>query len=260
MTGHRRRPLKSVAAFFAHPDDESVLAGGMTALLTSQGIPVNVVIATRGEGGELGEPPVVTDRSALGAVRERELRCAAKALGANVMLWDYVDPVIGPDDVLQPFAADFDTLAGQIASFIRQHDVDLVLTHGGDGEYGHPAHQLVHRAVVHAVQRLAQDVLLYSVAANVPSINDRLWNKNELAHLAIDIRPWASAKIQAMECHVSQHALFKRQKKLETVAEALRPVESVRRVLPSVGEGDMPQDAFADLLRTAGAWQPDPIT
>ncbi|HLV35170.1 MAG TPA: PIG-L family deacetylase, partial [Spirillospora sp.] len=74
--------LRSVVCYFAHPDDETVLAGGMIALMTQQNIRVHVVGATRGEGGELGEPPVVADRADLGAVREAELRCAVKQLGA----------------------------------------------------------------------------------------------------------------------------------------------------------------------------------
>ena len=248
--------LHSVVCIFAHPDDETIFAGGITALLVQQGVSAHVVCATRGEGGELGEPPVVSDRARLGAAREAELRCAVRALGASLTLLDYVDPVIGPDEALFPFVADFDTLARQFADIARQQRADLILTHGGDGEYGHPAHQLVNQAVLAGVQRLLPAVPVYSIAANVPSIEDRLWNQNEPAHFALDIRPWAETKIAAMECHVTQHALFKRRKKLETVREALRPVESVRRQWPPVHD-ENPQDAFADLLRVAGAWTPE---
>lgn len=247
--------LRSVVAFFAHPDDETVLAGGLIALLARQGIAVHIVCATRGEGGEAGEPPVVPRRDLLGAAREAELRCAARALGATVSVLDYVDPTIGPDEALFPFECDFNTLAGQFADIARQHRADLVLTHGGDGEYGHPAHQLVNQAVRHAMPRVLPSILVYTVAALVPQIEDRLWNANEPAHLALDIRPWAEAKVRAMECHVSQHALFKRRRQLQTVRDALRTVESVRRAWPDAGD-EPPQDAFADLLRTAGAWPP----
>ena len=40
--------LNSVVAFFAHPDDESVLAGGITACLVEQGVNVHMVCATTG--------------------------------------------------------------------------------------------------------------------------------------------------------------------------------------------------------------------
>lgn len=247
--------LRSVVCFFAHPDDETVLAGGMIALMAQQGIPVHVVCCTRGEGGELGEPPVVPRRDLLGAAREAELRCAVKALGASLTLLDYADPLIGPDDALMPFEAEFDTLARQFVDIARKRQASLVLTHGSDGEYGHPAHQLVHRAALRGTSHALPDTLVYTVAALVPSIEDRLWNKSEPAHLALDIRPWAEAKVAAMECHVSQHALFKRRKNLQTVREALRTVESCRRSWPDT-HGEPPQDEFARLLRTAGAWEP----
>lgn len=249
--------IKSVVGFFAHPDDETILAGGIIALLTSQAVPVHVVCATRGEGGEWGDPPVVEHQADLGPVRERELRCAIDALGATVSVLDYVDPVIGPDDVLSAFEADFDTLVNQIATIARQKNADVILTHGADGEYGHPAHILMHRAVMAAVTRYELKALLYTIAANVPTIEDRLWNSNQPAHLALDIRAWRTQKIAAMECHTSQHALFKRRRELKTVAEALRPVESVRRMHPPLDDGEPPRDAFADLLRTAGAWIPE---
>ena len=170
---------RSVVGFFAHPDDETILAGGMMALLVQQGVPVHVVCATRGQGGETGEPPVVDDRRDLGGVREAELRCAMQQLDVSVSVLDYVDPTIGPDDVLYAFEADFETLARQFADLARQRQATVVLTHGTDGEYGHPAHQLVNRAVLAGIQHFLPSALVYSVAANVPSIEDRLWNQSE---------------------------------------------------------------------------------
>ncbi len=48
----------NILAFFAHPDDETMLCGGTLALLARAGARVHLLIATRGEGGENGEPPV----------------------------------------------------------------------------------------------------------------------------------------------------------------------------------------------------------
>jgi len=50
----------NVLAFFAHPDDETMMAGGALALLARSGARVHYYCATRGEGGETGEPPVCT--------------------------------------------------------------------------------------------------------------------------------------------------------------------------------------------------------
>ena len=245
--------LRSVVCYFAHPDDETILAGGIIALLAQQNIRVHVVCATRGEGGELGDPPVVPSRAQLGAAREAELRCALDKLGATLTLLDYKDPVIGPDDVLMPFNAQPDTLARQFMEIARQRQANLLLTHGRDGEQGHPAHQLVHHAVLQGARRLLPGVLVYSVSALVPNIEDLLWNENEPAHFALDIRPWGDDKAAAMECHRSQHALFRRGHTSRTIREVMRTVESVRRQWPDT-HGEPPDDDFARLLRTAGAW------
>ena len=83
-------------------------------------------------------------------------------------------------------------------------------------------------------------------------MDDHLWNASRLAHFWLDISPWADAKIAAMECHVSQHDLFKRRRKLQTVSEALRRIELFYRESPSAN-GALPDDAFAAALLAAGA-------
>jgi len=249
--------LQSVLGVFAHPDDETIMAGGTLACLGARGLTTHVASATRGEGGEAGQPPVVTDRCKLGPAREAELRCALEALGVSgLTLLGYVDPDIGPDDTLGPFEADDEVLVRQIADVIRATRAEVVLTHGPDGEYGHPAHRLTHRAVYEAVSRCTPDVLLYSIMArppqSVPGHDDRLWNASRPAHLVLDVTPWAEAKIAAMECHVSQHALFKRRRNLQTVREALRATETFHREWPATN-GVPPADDFAALLVAAGA-------
>lgn len=249
--------LDSILCFVAHPDDETITCGGTFGLLAKQGVSMHIVCATRGEGGELGEPPVCS-REELPAVREAELRCAVQAMGGDgVTFLGYEDPLVGPDDALFAFEADFDTLVKQISDLIRQHEPALVLTHGIDGEYGHPAHLLMHQTVKAAMLALNNPPLFYTFAASVPGMEDRLWNQNEPAHLALDIRPWLDVKVAAGECHASQHALFMRSREAKTVREALRTVEAYYRYLPPLETGEPPHDDFADMLRAAGAWQPE---
>ncbi len=253
--------LRGVLFVGAHPDDETVMAGGTLALLHALGVTTHVLCVTDGRGGESGTVPEADTPQARAVVREQELRCAAAALGVeSLTLLGYEDPVIGPGDELYGFAADADTLAGQIATVIRLTSAQVVLTHGSDGEYGHPAHVQVHDAVLRAVREQRPDVIVYGVAGRVPAIEDRLWNQSDPAHLALDITPWAEAKLAAMTCHRTQHELFKRRRKLAEVREALRTVESVHRHWPTLPAGTAPDDAFAVLLRGAGAWQPDHTT
>lgn len=249
--------IRSVLALGAHPDDETILAGGTLALLSSQGTVVHLRSATRGEGGEVGDPPLCA-RPDVGRLREHELREAGRALGAaSVGVLGYVDPLAGEDDVLYPFEADFDELAGRVLAAISETRADVVLTHGRDGEYGHPAHRLLHRAVQAAVEALGTPVLMYSWAARVPRIADHLWNESDPAHLALDVRPWLDAKAQAALAHRSQNQLFLRRHPGKTLREALRTVEAFHRHFPRCENGS-PHDAFADLLRAAGAWEPAP--
>ena len=74
--------MTSLLCLVAHPDDETMLCGGTLALLAANGVAVHLALLTRGEGGEMGEPPL-SEREHLGEVREREMVCAVGKLGAR---------------------------------------------------------------------------------------------------------------------------------------------------------------------------------
>ncbi|RPJ44059.1 MAG: PIG-L family deacetylase, partial [Chloroflexi bacterium] len=198
-----------ILAFFAHPDDETMLCGGTLALLSSLGAHVHVLVATRGEGGEMGDPPLCT-REQLGRVREEELRCATQALGAaSLTLMNYVDPTAGPDNQLFPFTESVEEVTAQVATAVRSWKVDILMAHGVNGEYGHPAHKLAHQVALRAIQTLGPDApLFYTSQAIFPGHPyPRLANSDELAHLIIDINPVMQQKTNAALCHRTQHDL-----------------------------------------------------
>lgn len=244
----------NLIAFFAHPDDETMLAGGTLALLAQNGFQVHSLCATRGEGGELGEPPLCT-REELGGVREAELVCAVQKLGVRSLTFlGYTDPVVGPGEELYAYTDNLTMLAGQIAASIRQFAPRAVFTHGSNGEYGHPAHILSHQAARIAVESLGEAApLLYTVQGNFPAHpRSRLANKDDPAHLVIDITPALARKEAAALCHRSQHALFTRRASQEagrqlSVPEALLRVESLHRKLPPVNGAC--QDEIAEALQ-----------
>jgi LmbE family N-acetylglucosaminyl deacetylase len=247
----------NVLAFFAHPDDETILAGGTLAALAMSGAQVHYLCATRGEGGETGEPPVCT-ADELGRVREAELVCAVQALGGrSLTLLDYVDPRVGPDEQLYPYTQDLTMLAGQVAASIRQFGIEAVITHGSNGEYGHPAHQITHQAALLAVMSFGEGApLMYSVAANFPEHpRPHLANPDDPAHLVLDIASTLPHKEQAALCHRTQHALFVRRASQEagrpvSIPEVLMRVESLHRVYPPVD--GIPID---DLTRSLAEWR-----
>lgn len=244
----------NILAFFAHPDDETMLAGGTLALLAAQGNQVHYLSATRGEGGETGEPPLCSIEE-LGEVREKELMCAVQALGGRSLTFlGYVDPRVGPENELYPYSQDLTLLAGQMAASIRQFRVEVVFTHGSNGEYGHPAHVVTHQAARIAIESLGEEgPRLYTVSASFPEHpRPFLTNKDDPANLILDVSQVIEKKTQAALCHRTQHALFLRKASEEagrklSVPEVILRQEGLHRVLPEWGNGS--GDAVQEILR-----------
>lgn len=225
----------SVLCVVAHPDDETMLTGGLLAALARAGVAVDLLCATRGEGGEVGDPPVCA-REELGLVRESELRCAAMVLGVrSVEFMGYIDPPVAPGGELQAFVADFAECAERIAETMARLRPALALTHGSQGEYGHPGHVLVHRAVLRAREVLGLRggvaPALYTFCAAVPGLEDRLFNAADQAHIVFDVGPWLDIKAAAAACHRTQHALFFRHHpEAHVFRDIVRGVEALRLV------------------------------
>ncbi len=248
----------TILAFFAHPDDETMLCGGTLALLAESGAAVHYLCATRGEGGEVGDPPLCSQEE-LGAVREQEMVCAVQALGGRSLTFlGYTDPRVGEDETLYSFTENLTLLAGQVAASVRQFAVDAILTHGVNGEYGHPAHRTCFQAALAAVLSLGDDAPpLYCVMPTFPNHpRPRLANKDQTAHIVLDVTPVIERKVQAALCHRTQHALFTRRSSQEagrqlSVEEVVRALnrEGLHRAHPAVQEE--PDDPLARHLR---AW------
>ncbi len=158
----------TLLAVFAHPDDETFPVGGTLARYSAEGVRVVDVCATRGEEGQTGDPPLV-DQAELGAWREAELRCAARALGiSNVDFLGYVDGHL-PE-------ADRKELLGKIVRAVRQYRPQVMLSFGSDGASAHPDHK--------CISALATDAFLASPdAARYPE------------HRAEGLEPWAPSKL-----------------------------------------------------------------
>ena len=218
---------------------------------------MHVVCLTRGEGGELGEPPI-TDREHLGGAREQEMVSAVGKLGGKSLTFlGYTDPTVGPDDAL--FAPEHDPvmLAGQMAAAIKQFKADAVLTHGSNGEYGHPAHKLMHQMTLAAVASLHSEsgysttrpLDFYTFSASFPDHpRPRLANADDPADMILDVSSVLDKKESAALCHKTQNALFVRRRSQElgrpvTVREALLAVESLHRIFGSS------QDELSQLLK-----------
>ncbi len=232
--------MPSLLCLVAHPDDETVLCGGTLALLAERGVDVHVLCLTRGEGGDVGEPPLA-ERERLGDVREQEMVCAVGKLGGKSLTFmGYVDPLVEPGDVLNAPPHEPQMLAGQIIASLKQNQAQVLLTHGSNGEYGHPAHKLLHTLSLVAAAALGDAApIVYSFAAHYPTHPyPRLANADDPADLVVDVSRVLARKVAAALCHATQNALFVRRRSEEAgrpmaVREVMLAEESYRRQWPA---------------------------
>ena len=208
-----------VLAVFAHPDDESLLAGGVLAACAAAGRRVAIVSMTRGERGPIdhAEP---ADREALGDVREAELLAAAHALGASsAESLDFPDGELADVDEQQAAQA--------LVALLEHERPEAVITFSDEGLYWHPDHLAVLRFVTAAAALLGDEAAptwFYGATwpeghagrlvslARARGLATDLWGIDPAAFGApvdsitttLDVRPFLAAKVAALRCYASQ--------------------------------------------------------
>lgn len=223
-------------AIFAHPDDESIVAGGTLARHAARGGHTAIICATRGEWGSISDE-TLTNRENLGAVRERELRAACQILGVNWLRFlDLEDggiaSVLGTEEEEKTLE--------KIVRAVRELRPQTVITFGPDGLYGHADHiaigQLATRACAvagapdvfpqHLNEHLTAHIVPALFYATVPQglytnilaqlaesgREGRLWGippeqfgvPLEEITTFVDITPFLDRKLAALHCHQTQ--------------------------------------------------------
>ena len=220
-------------------------------------VPISTTCAPPTEkAGKRGYPPLCAIDK-LGTTRSRELACAITALGGGKLdFLPYVDPRVGKGDTLYPYTDQEDELIERLITILNTEKPDAVITHGSNGEYGHPAHLLCHRAMKTAIERLpAPKPYMYTFqAAFAGHPKPRIQNQDDPAHLVVDISTVFDIKLAATLCHRTQHALFIRRPseaagRMVTIPEVILNMESLHRVFPPVEVS--PHDPLANLLKTS---------
>jgi LmbE family N-acetylglucosaminyl deacetylase len=216
-------------AFHAHPDDEAIATGGTMLLSSEAGHRVILVVATRGECGEVPEG-VLGSGETLGQRREVETRAAATFLGVDrVEFLGYRDSgmVDEPtnDDPLCFWQADVEEAANRLATILVEESADVVSLYDSHGGYGHPDHIQVHR-VGHRAAEIAGTKRVYEATMNrdaiaelrkrmeefsdeipdVPEVSETedFGSPGELITTAVDVSSVIGAKRDAMASHASQ--------------------------------------------------------
>jgi len=230
--------MASILAISAHPDDETLFAGGMLAMCAEKGHRVTILETTRGEGGEVGEPPL-TIRDNLGAFREQEVRKAARILGADdIHFLPFIDPYMEINGTPRRIDIPLEDFTGAIEEYIQRIRPDVIITHGSNGEYGHPQHIYTYQAARRALANGHREIAFMTWCAwYQPSERKRILNRDDPADMVLDISPWLDTKIAAALCHRTQHAMFLRNTGAASVEDMVWKTESFH-----IWKGRLPTD------------------
>jgi LmbE family N-acetylglucosaminyl deacetylase len=214
---HRATHCESprLLAIFAHPDDETFLAGGTLAKYAAQGWDVRVISATYGENGRRGDYESLSTNE-FANLRRNELQAACKALGIHPpMLLECADRAVA--------TICWNSAAKEIARIIRRLRPDVVITFGPDGISGHPDHVALSQIVTSAfwvasVYRSPRQAVtgtrpspasLYYVlrSASVPQSCVQKQATEPVLTTSIDIGEVGERKLQAIRSYHSQKHL-----------------------------------------------------
>ena len=207
---------RSLAAIFAHPDDETFSMGAALARYAAAGVPCTLLCATDGDAGRASGVPVAS-RAELGAARRAELHAAARILGLRDVR------SLGLGDGVLP-AADADALTGEIVRFLRGHRPRVVVTFGPEGApNAHRDHRAISRAATAAfflasLTTAFPDQLddglathaparLYYASWEPPRVGGAIDVEAVPLTARLDARPWNDVKVRAFEAHHTQHTL-----------------------------------------------------
>jgi len=210
---------QSVLAIFAHPDDESLVAGGAIKACSEKGLEIVIISLTRGEQGSIANSALAT-RETLGDVRKAELQAAANKLGVkNVECFNY------PDGGLS--WANTTEIENLLSERIRRWQPNIIITFGADGFYWHPDHIAVHELTKSALYSLRNEdfspAVYYAayptgqmseLAQKLESrgLNFNAWGLKPSAFgvpagditTRLDVRAFLNAKLEALNCHRTQ--------------------------------------------------------
>jgi LmbE family N-acetylglucosaminyl deacetylase len=221
--------VSTLVCFHAHPDDECIQTGGVMAKAADEGHRVVLVVATRGEHGEVADG-FLDPGEALWQRREVETLAAAEALGVQrVEFLGYHDSgmIDTPQNEVETafWQADVEEAASRLAAILAEESADVLTIYDDHGGYGHPDHIQVHRVGTRAAE-LAGVERVYQCTMNrtrilemsrsmtieppegveVPEFPEDtdFGSPAEIITCEVDVTAWADRKRKAMEAHASQ--------------------------------------------------------
>jgi len=202
--------VPSVLAILSHPDDELIMAPALARIAREKG-EVTLVFATSGDAGP-GNSGLEKGKE-LAALREKEARCSAFALGLeDPIFWRFGDGMLASkarntDEQMRD-------MGERIAGLVALHQPKVIMTWGPDGGYGHADHRMTSSAVTQVVQAMGPERpdLLYAAfpapqndEEGVPGFEGwaRIHPSLATDRIAYEI-PDLNATIAAADCYESQ--------------------------------------------------------
>lgn len=221
----------SVLVIVAHPDDAEFICGATVARWCAEGREVNYVLATSGDKGS-SDPEMTSEK--LAAIREREQRRAAKALGVRECVF------LGYPDGFVEDTAEF---RGRLVREIRRFRPEVVVTWDPFRGPNHRDHRLTGQAAVDAANPLSRSHLFYpehlEEGLQPHRVQELLLAASDEPNYYVDVSDFLHKKIQALRCHRSQVGRyparelrkFMRQRMAEVgKAEGYKLAEAFRRL------------------------------
>jgi LmbE family N-acetylglucosaminyl deacetylase/SAM-dependent methyltransferase len=184
--------VRRLVVVAAHPDDESLGAGGLIATAVALGLPTRLLVATAGEGSHPASPTHPPE--VLARLRRDELAAAAGALGLEESA---VTTMAIPDGQV---AGHGDEITAAIVDLVGDgRNTLLVAPYGADG---HPDHDAMGRCAAAASHRTGAVLGEYPIWLwHAGHSRDMPWSR--LVRLPLTASAQA-AKRAALACHASQ--------------------------------------------------------
>lgn len=230
--------LGTVLSVWAHPDDETYLAGGVMAAAAAAGQRVVCATASAGEAGT-GDP-VAWPPERLGRVRRWEAAAAMTVLGVAE---HHVRGL--PDGALTDHEAAGEAWALELLEQVRP---DTVLTFGPDGITFHPDHVAVHRWVTHAWERTGRSARLLHATETVEHLERFGHLYEEWGVYMTDERP-VGVRREELALRVELTAAGLDRKVAALAAMATQTAGLIAAVGPELYAEEVAEEAFVECAR-----------
>jgi LmbE family N-acetylglucosaminyl deacetylase len=241
-----------ILAVFAHPDDETFLAGGTLAKYAAEGHDVFVASATRGEAGKRGEYDDLSGEE-FALVRQHEMKAACRALGLN-------EPIFLDCADQQLARRCWDSATTEVVRYIRKLQPNVVITFGPDGVSGHPDHIAISHIVTSAVWGAGNRTLISGGDPFRPSALYYVLRSESLPvcckpptpaeapplTTVIDMNGFGDRKLEAIRCYRSQKHL--QPDNPELVRAVLHGREHFHRALPACSAKQIEDHLFVPFV------------